>query len=566
MKNIPLYEVRDVRDIKDLFNESCRIYGDKSAFMMKKNSNKYENISYNQAKIDVDCLGTALHSLGLKGKRIVVIGENRYEWALSYLAVVTGTGVVVPLDRQLPIMEIENCIGRADVGAVIYSSKIEETINIISEKFDNIEYFICMDDLNENGKYKCISKLIERGKKDLENSNNSFIEAKIDIEEMSSLLFTSGTTSNSKAVMLSQMNIVSNVTEMCKMVDINDKDIFLSILPLHHSYECTCGFLTPIYRGATIAYCEGLRHIQKNMQEAHVTMMLGVPLIFETIYKKIWERIDKKGKTQTVKFMIKVTNLPGGFGKKIKKKLFKEIHDQLGGNIKTLVAGAAAFSKEVSKGYRDFGILAIQGYGLTECSPIVAVNRDVDYMDGAAGLAIPNTEIKIDNPNSEGVGEIITSGYNIMMGYYQDEEATNNALKNGWFYTGDLGYIDAKGFVYITGRKKNVIITKNGKNVYPEEIETMLNNCPYIKESLVYGKDENVDTAIYAKVVLNNEYIEEAHKNNPLNKEALNKKIWEEIKEINKDLVVYKHIKGFEIKEKEFEKTTTMKIKRYLES
>ena len=566
MKNIPYYEVRDLSNIKQLVNDSCRIYADRTAYLVKRPGNEdYQEIKYSKVKEDVDALGTALINLGLKGKRIAVIGENRYEWAISYLAVITGVGVVVPLDRQLPEKEIDNCIKRSEVSAVIYSSKLEDSINKLFTNFENVEKYICFDDINDNGNFMSLANVIKYGKKLIEDGNRDFIDAKINEEEMSEMLFTSGTTSEPKIVMLSHKNICFNIHEQCKMLEIVPEDVFLSVLPIHHTYECTCGFLTPLYRGASVAYCEGLRHIQKNMQQAKVTVFLGVPLIFETLYRKIWEGIGKQGKTNLVKKMIKVTNALDKVGIHLKKKIFKEIHEQLGGHIKVLIVGAAAMTPEVSKGFRDLGILTVQGYGLSECAPIVALNRDVDYKDDAAGLPLPNEEVKIDNPNEEGVGEIIVKGDHVMLGYYKNDEENKKALKDGWFYTGDLGFIDEDGFIHITGRKKNVIITKNGKNIYPEEIETMLLRNDYIKECMVYGKKDKDDVKLAAEIVLDNDYIEEKFKDNPKTKEELKQIVWEEVKKINQELVSYKHVKEINIRDTEFKKTTTMKIKRYLE-
>lgn len=566
MKNIPYYEVRDLKNLKQLVNESCEIYADKTAYLVKRNRvEEYQPIKYSQVKKDVDALGTALIELGLKDKRIAVIGENRYEWAISYLAVITGVGVVVPLDKQLPENELENCIKRSKVNALIYSSKVEDTINKLFVNFDNVEKYICFDDINDNGKFISLSSLIKYGQKLLADGNKEFIDAKIDENVMAELLFTSGTTSESKAVMLSHKNICFNIHEQCKMLKIVPEDVFLSVLPIHHTYECTCGFLTPLYRGATVAYCEGLRHIQKNMQQSKVSVFLAVPLIFETLYRKIWAGIEKQGKTDTVKKMIKLTNALDKIGIHVKRKIFKEIHAQLGGNVKVLIAGAAAINPEVSKGFRDFGILAVQGYGLSECAPIVALNRDVDYKDDAAGLPLPNEEVKIDNPNEEGVGEIIVKGDHVMLGYYENEEENANALKDGWFYTGDLGFIDEDGFIHITGRKKNVIITKNGKNIYPEEIEALLIKNDYIKECMVYGKDSKDDMKLAAELVLDENYIADKFKEAPKTDEEIKQIIWEDVKKINSGLVNYKHIKEINIRKTEFKKTTTMKIKRYLE-
>lgn len=565
MKQSPYYDARKIENIKQLVNESCEIFKNRPAYYVKNGTSQYTAILYKQVKEDMDALGTALIKLGLKNHRIAIIGENCYEWAISYLAVINGTGIAVPLDKQLPKHEIESCIKRARVSAIIYSEKLEETITEITNKNSTIQYCIGMD-LQENSEKKySLKRLIQIGKEELEKGNKTFVNAEIKEEEMAEILFTSGTTSESKAAMLSHKNIAFNIYEQCRMIYIDKTDIFLSVLPIHHTYECTCGFLTPLYRGAAVAYCEGLRHIQKNMKEVHVSVFLTVPLILETMYKKIWEGIQKQGKTRIVNKMIKITNALDKIGVHVKRKVFASIHEQFGGKVRLFIAGAAAINPEVAQGFRDLGILAVQGYGLTECAPIVALNRDKEYKDAAVGLPLAETELKIVDENDEGIGEIITKGNHVMLGYYENEEETKKAIKDGWFYTGDMGYMDKDGFVYITGRKKNVIITKNGKNVYPEEIESLLNENEYIQESLVYGKEENGDVVIVADIRLNTEYIEEKWKNNPKTLEELKQIIWEEVKKINNDLVIYKHVKEINIREKEFEKTTTMKIKRYKE-
>ena len=563
MRNKPLYEVRDIENLKQMLEESAKLYKDNTAYLVKNDKKEYVNIMYPQVLEDMNALGTALIDLGLKGKRIAVIGENRYEWAISYLAVINGVGVIVPLDKQLPQNEIISCMERAEVDCVIYSGKLQETIDVIAEMEDMASFYINMDLENEDGKYLSLKKLINKGKELVKSGNSEYIDTKIDIDDMAELLFTSGTTAKSKAVMLSQKNIVYNLHQMCQMVHIKDNDVFLSMLPMHHVYECVCGFLVPLYRGAAVAYCEGLRYIQKNLEEAHVSVFLSVPLVFETLYKKIWEAIDKQGKTKLVKTMIKITNILDKVGIHLKRKIFKDIHNQLGGRARLYIAGAAGINPEVSKGFRDFGILAIQGYGLTECAPIVAVNRNNAHKDASVGLPLVGTELMVVNVNEDGVGEIITKGDHVMLGYYENEEATKENLKDGWFYTGDLGYQDDDGFVYITGRKKNVLITKNGKNVYPEEIEALLNDSDYIEESMVYLKPVKDDLVLSAEIRVNKEYIEENFKD--ISKEELKKIIWEEVKRIQQDLVIYKHIKEIHIRETEFEKTTTLKIKRYLE-
>ncbi len=572
MKNIPLYEVRKITSIKDMMETSADQFSDRTAFLYKpKGSDKYQPVTFRQFKDDVDALGTELISMGLKGGRIAIISENRYEWAVSYMAVVNGTGIVVPLDKELPENEIENLLIRAKVDAIIFSGNLKDHILNISKKIDFVKHYILMDEAAEevpqDNSILEFKRLIENGKKKVADGSKDFIDAQIDTEAMSILLFTSATTDKSKAVMLSHSNITKNLMAMSSMLNIVPDDIFLSILPLHHTYENTCGFLCPHYRGAAVAYCEGLRHIPKNLQESKATVMLGVPLIFEAIYKRIWDQAAKNPETlKKLKFGLKLSGFLKKIGIDITKKLFAPIHNNFGGKVRIFISGAAGIDPEVAKGFRNFGILFVQGYGLTECSPIVALNRDVDFKDNAAGLPLPGIEVKIGEPDSEGVGEIMVKGPNVMMGYYEDQENTDKVMKDDWFSTGDLGYIDSDGFVHITGRKKNVIVTKNGKNIYPEEIESLLAKSTYIKECIVFGKDDPVygDVVVSSTIVPEMELIETEFEGRKPTEEEVNDIIRKEVKEVNKSLVIYKYVKDFNIRYEEFAKTTTKKIKRYV--
>ncbi len=578
MKNIPLYEVRKIRSIKELMDTSAELYSDRTAFLYKpKGNDKYVPVTFRQFKADVDALGTALIDIGLKGGRVAIISENRYEWAVSYMAVVNGTGIVVPLDKELPENEIENLLIRSKADAVIFSDNLKNSVLNIAKRIDFIKHYIIMDDAAEkNGSDTSqqtelteLKELIEKGRKKVAEGCRDFIDAEIDTEALSILLFTSATTDTSKAVMLSHRNIAENLMAMSSMLNIVPDDVFLSVLPLHHTYENTCGFLCPHYRGAAVAYCEGLRHIVKNLQEAKATVMLGVPLIYESIYKRIWDQAAKNPKLlKKLKFGLKLSGFLRKFGINITKKLFAPIHNNFGGNIRIFISGAAGIDPEVARGFRNFGIHFVQGYGLTECSPIVALNRDVDFKDEAAGLPLPGLEVRIDGAGSDGVGEIVVKGPSVMMGYYEDPENTAEALKDGWFYTGDLGFIDDDGFVHITGRKKNVIVTKNGKNIYPEEVETLLNKSRYIKECIVFGKDDPVygDIVVSATIVTEMEIIESEFEGRKPTEDEIREIIRKEVKEVNKSLVTYKYVKDFNIRYEEFEKTTTRKIKRYVKS
>jgi len=567
MKNKPLYEVRKISDLKDMIEQSSRIYADKAAFLVKpRTGGDYVPVSFKKFKEDIDALGTALMSLDLKGKKIALIGENRYEWATSYLAACNGTGIIVPLDKELPQNEIENCLQRSHADAIIFSRAVSGNIENISKNITSCKYFINMDaDEDSNGQI-AYSGLMKKGYELLGRGNREFTEAVVDREAMNILLFTSGTTDKSKAVMLSHRNIAENLMAMCSMLYIDDKDVFLSVLPMHHTYECTCGFLCQMYRGCTVAFCEGLRHIVKNLRESGCTMMNGVPLVFESIYKQLMNQVAKKpGGPGKLKMGIRLSKLAGVFGFDIRRKLFAEIHDALGGHLRMFISGAAAIDPQVSRGFREIGIKLVQGYGLTECAPIVGLNRDCWFKDDAAGLPLPGLSVVIDMPDNEGVGEIKVKGPSVMSGYYENKEATDAAIRDGWFYTGDMGFLDSDGFIHITGRMKNVIVTKNGKNVYPEEIETLLNRSDYIKESLVYGTDGKDDVIVCAQIVPDKEKIEEDIANNVIPRMEVHSIISSEVKRINRELVTYKYVKEFTLRDTEFEKTTTKKIKRYQE-
>ncbi len=562
-KRTNIFEAKEFDNIRSVIKNAVSEHPDNNAFILKEIKDKetiYKNITYKDFDKDIDALGTKLINMGLKNKRIAIIGKNRYEWILSYLAVVNGTGIVVPLDKGLTEQELENSLVLSKADCLIFE---ESYIEIVEKLKTNskiyVNKFICMD---KSDKYESLPAMIEDGKKLLNDGNKEFIESEINPESMSILLFTSGTTSNSKAVMLSHKNIASNIYAMTKAEDIRSTDTNIAFLPFHHTFGCT-GILMFLSRGATNVFCDGLRHVQKNLVEYQVSTFVCVPLLIESIYKKIWQEIDKTGQTKKVNFGIKLSKFLLKFGIDIRRKLFKEIYDKLGGKIRSVISGASGLDPKVTNGLRDFGLSVIQGYGLTETSPVLAAETIKACKTGSTGLPMPGVEIKIDNPNEEGIGEIIAKGPNVMLGYYENEEETKKVIKDGWFHTGDLAYMDNEGFIFITGRQKNVIVLKNGKNIYPEEIETLINNLPYIEESMVYGKEKDDDLVVSAKVVYNKDYIKENYPEKT--PEEIEKMIWNDIKEINKTMPNYKHVKNLIVTDEEMIKTTTAKIKRFEE-
>lgn len=570
------YETTNYKTVKEFFTRAVKEHENRPCILEKPDHKEpYKTYTYKEFGEDVNALGTAMIKLlNLKDKRIIIVGETQYGWYLSYMATLCGVGIAVPVDRELPLNELENVVKRSRASAIIYSPKKADDINKIKELVPEVEYFIEMKSNKEiNGKDVGLLNLIENGKRIINSGDNSFMEIEIDPEEFKVLLFTSGTTSNSKGVMLCNRNLAENINAVNAYVKLYPTDRLFSVLPLHHTYESTIGFLLPVSKGCSVAVCEGLRYIVPNLQEAKPTAVLTVPLLVESIYKKINETIKKSHKEKIVNSMIHITNGLKSVGIDIKKKVFKEIYDNLGGNIRIIVSAAAPIDKKVGNWLEDIGIMFLQGYGLTETAPISALTPEYKPMIGSAGKAVVQAQIKVNNPNENGEGEIMIKSPTLMLGYYEDEEATREVIEpDGYFHSGDVGYIDDDGYIFITGRSKNVIVTQNGKNIYPEEIEMLLEKVDEIKEVMVYGKSPEGENAkrkddkeliITARVIPDKDKIKELH--GDISDKEIYDIIWNAIKQVNKKLTSYKAVKELEIKEGEFEKTSTMKIKRYKE-
>jgi long-chain acyl-CoA synthetase len=566
--NRKVYESRKVINYRELVDYSCEQHADQIAYKYKKDYMakpvEYINKTYEQTGKDIKALSTMLLSLGLQGKRVVLIGNNRYEWCISYLAVTCGDMVIVPIDRALPDKEITTLIRRSEAEVIICDEKYIEVVKESKKNHDNqLNLIICMDE-REDPEIETLNNLLNQGKQLIEKGDTSYDNIEIDENKMSIMLFTSGTTNEPKAVMLSQKNICSNITDIASWVKIYPTDTLLSFLPIHHTFECTITFIYGFYCGATVAFCDGLKHIQKNLAEYQVSVFVAVPLVLETMYKKIIKAIDDQGKTKLIKTMTKLSNTLLKCHIDLRKVIFKQVLDNFGGHLRVVLYGAAPMNKDTILGFKDLGIDLIQGYGLTETSPVISAETDKEKRPGSVGLALPSLEVKIENPDQEGVGEITVKGPSVMMGYYENEEETKKALKDGWFSTGDFGYIDEEGFIYITGRKKDIIVLKNGKNVYPQEIEFLINKIPYVVESLVYSRDKDTtDTMLCAKIVYDAERIKETlgEKTEKEYEEIL----WKEVKKINENLPIFKHIKKISVTTEELVKTTTQKVKRYEE-
>lgn len=565
MKN-KLYEGRELKDFRELVSLYKNEYKDLTAFEFKKNikDTEYVKVKYSEFAKNIENLGANLMKMNVK--RVCIVSSNRYEWYVSYLAITTAGFVVVPLDKALTDYELEDSIVRSKADAVIYSDKYKNAVENAKKRVEdktNKE-----KDAPEELKPICMDT--ENFKNMMKNTMNTdtkpYKNVKIDNKKMSIMLFTSGTTSASKAVMISQYAICEDLYALSQMIDIKTSDVFLSFLPLHHTFESTTTFLFGTSCGLTIAVCDGLKYVTKNLAEYNVTGFVAVPLVVEVMYKKIMKTIEEQHKTKTVNFMRKLfRHAPIN----VKRKVFKQIINAVGGSLKTLIIGGAPIDKEALQAFNDFGFDVHQGYGLTETSPVIAGENSFYKRTGSVGFPLPGIEIKTIDADENGIGELIVKTPTIMNGYYENKEATDEVLKDGWFYTGDLGYVDKDGFVFITGRKKDMIVLKNSKKVFPEEIETLISKIPYVSESMIFGleesnsakKDRDEDIVIYAKIVYNKDEITKAFPN--AKKEDYKELIFGDIKKnVNDILPIYKHIKKIIVTEKPLIKTTTQKTKR----
>lgn len=558
MKNVKEYE-----NIKDMVIDVSSKRRNQTIFIKKYKEEKetrYENITYDKLLKDIQAFGTDLYKLGLKDKRVAVIGRNRYEWIVAHLSVLLGGMVSVPLDKELKIDELENSLIRSEAEAIVFDEKYVELIEELKQRGNTkIKEYICMSEMAE---YRSVDMLIKDGQKYLKSGYKDYLNCKIDKNKMSILLFTSGTTSKSKAVMLSQKNIASNIYALQLSEDFYDTDVNIAFLPFHHIFGQT-GMLLMIINGVKTVFTDGLRYISQNFKEYGVSVFVGVPILIEAIYNNVWQQIRKQGKEKLVRRLIKVSNILLKVKIDIRRKLFKNIIDGLGGKLRFVISGGAPIDKKIEQGFRDLGIEVAAGYGLTETSPVIAAQTSTAKIPGSVGVAMPNVNIEIINKDENQIGEIIVSGPNIMLGYYKDEEKTNEVLKDGHFYTGDLGYIDAKENLFITGRKKDMIVLKNGKKIFPDEIETVVNRLEIVKESMVFGlpdKNDPSDIQVAIKIVYDDDIRKKEYAG--LTDEEFREKIWGEIKKINQTFPMYKYIKHMILTDEELIKTTTKKIKR----
>lgn len=554
-RDVPIFD-----NIKELIYNSVKLYKDNTAFVTKikkeDKSVEYINHTYQNLLDDINAFGTSLYKLGLKGKRIAICGRNRYEWAVSHISNLFGGIVSVPIDKELQLNELEDSLIRAKVDAIVFDEKYEENIATIKQNGKtNIHNFICMGNID---KYIKFDDLLQEGRKQIENGNDEFINNEVNSETMSILLFTSGTTSKSKAVMLNQKAIAANIADMLMVEGLYPTDTNIAFLPFHHIFGST-GMLVMLATGVKTVFPDGLRYIKQNLKEYGVSVFVGVPLLVNKMYENIEKEIEKQGKTKLINFATKISNFLLKFHIDIRRKLFKKVLDGLGGKMRFIISGGAPLDKKVSIKFNELGVHLIQGYGLTETCPVIAAENDKYIRNGSVGFPMRHVTVEIVNKDKDGRGEVRVKGPNIMMGYYENEEATNKVLKDGWFYTGDLGYIDNDGFLFLTGREKDVIVMKNGKKVFPEELEILVDKLPEVEESFIYGmaqRDDKNDPVVSVKIVYNKDAIKNR------SEKELYDILWNKIKEINKTLPPYKYIKNMIITDVPLIKTTTHKIKR----
>ena len=563
MKETILRQATKFENIKEIIYNSVKMYPNHVAFVTKIIKEKgvtYKNTTYKKMLDEINALGSALYKLGLKGKRIAICGRNRYEWALTHLSCLLGGMCSVPLDKELQVDELEDSLVRSKAEAIVFDEKYQEKIETIKNNGKtNLKVYICMSELKD---YINIPSLIEEGSQIIESGNKDYINCEIDSHSMSILLFTSGTTSKSKAVMLAQYGIAVNVYNMQLVEDITDKDVNIAFLPFHHIFGSTC-MIVMLACGVKTVFTDGLRYIQKNLKEYKVTLFVGVPLLVDKMYENIEKEIANQNKTKIIEIAKVLSNFLLKLHIDIRRKMFKQVIDGLGGEMRFVISGGAPLDKRTEKGFNDLGIKMVQGYGLTETSPVIAAENFKQVKYGSVGIPLKDVKVEIVNKDEKGIGEIRVKGPNVMLGYYENEEATKEVLKDGWFYTGDLGYIDKKGFLFITGRRKDMIVLKNGKKVFPEELETLVNRIYEVEESFVYGMPEEDDKSkikVAIKVVYNKDKVKEKYGN--ISEEDLYNKIWNQIKDVNKTLPPYKYIKHMILTDKPLIKTTTQKIKR----
>ena len=551
-----VYDVKNVCSLRELIENSAEEYPNNTAFVLKDKNGEIIEVTYTDFYGEIKALATYLCSLGLENKKVAVIGRNSYEWALSYFAVSCGVGIIVPIDKELKAPEVNNILNLSGADACIYAPEMAEKIE--NYGFNGIK--ICKTEL---------PSCVEQGKKLIEGGNQSYLDHKVDPYAMAAIIYTSGTTGVAKGVMLSQYNICSDIVGTLKVVRVTPNDRTLSVLPLHHTYECTLGMCAMLYAGASISYASSLLKLLAEFKEYKPTIFMAVPQLLKAIHSGIMKKVGAvKGGKAFLNVGKTITTLSGKFAPNVAPKLFKSIHEAFGGRLRMILVGAALVDERIFRDFEKFGFAIYTGYGLTETAPLCVLHNDFDRKADTIGLPLNGDKCKIVNPNADGIGELAVKGPNVMLGYYNDEKATREAFdEEGYFLTGDLVCIDPEsGHYKIVGRIKNMIVTANGKKIFPEEIEFLLEKCPAVKECMAYGdQDESGDTKVAVKIFPNFDELEKSDisKTDADFEQKMVDYFFNYIKEkVNKNLPGYKAVHKVTIRHTEFDKTTTQKIKR----
>ncbi len=588
-------DIREIDSLKDMLDTSVELFRDNPAYWIKhKRGGEYLPITYDLLKHDVDALGTRILSMGLLEKPVAIMGVNSYEWIATYIAVVNGGGVVVPIDKELTTPEIENLLKAGGCETIFCTTgevkklkgiDVIKTLGVMEFYGDRISKTEApvtgISDISKYGdavpgaKTYIWRDLLAEGEKMVASGDRSHIDMKIDPDKMIAILFTSGTTGVPKGVMLSHRNIARNIMDICRICEVLETDKTLSLLPIHHTYECNLGCLLVLYRGASTAFCEGMKYISQNMKEAQNTFIIVVPRVLEMIYGKMRKEIRKQGKEKVFNLAMKVNHRLRGVGLDMSRRLFKQILDQLGGKLRVVITGAAAIQPEVFRAFEDFGVTVLQGYGMTECAPLISgtpmsAPKERYRKAGSVGATVEQGEVKIVDPDESGIGEVMFRGPNVMLGYYNMPEETAATIEeDGFMHTGDLGFMDHEGWIYLTGRKKNVIVTRTGENVYPEEIEEIINANPVVEECMVFPYKVDGEETVAVQILPDMEHVREKlgmgddagiAEDPPF--ETIQEMMQELIKDINQGLAVYKRIRSVFVRREDFVRTTTRKIKR----
>jgi len=558
-KKLELNKAIKIDTIKELMELSVKDSANKTAFEYRdeRDKEKVVKVTYEEFQNDTFYLGTALSNINMTSSHIAVIGDNSYKYLTVYLTVLKSDGVIVPIDKELTAKEIINVLKSSESEVLFYAEKYEEYIEEFKKELPNVKYYIGFARENDEGNVLSYDSFKNVGKEKYEAGDKSYTSIEHnDTNKLKMLVYTSGTTGNPKGVMLTEHNLVSVVYYGLQVADIKTK--CLSVLPYHHTYESVAGILVALHKRATICINDSLKNVLKNLNTFKPDYIYVVPAFTEKFYKSIWANAEKSGKDKLLKIMIPVSNALRKVGIDLRGILFKSVHEAFGGNLREIVCGGAPIRPEIGKFFNDIGMTLLNGYGISECSPLVSVNREQFNDSSTVGVILPCCKVEIRNPNADGDGEIWVKGDIVMMGYYKDPERTAKVLKDGWFNTEDYGRVNKKGQLIINGRKKNVIVLNNGKNIYPEEIENYVMRVPYIQEAIVKAvkNDQGQEISLCAEVFLNQEKVQE------LGIENVEETLKKDISKVTRELPVWKRITKTEIRKTEFNKTTTNKIKR----